>query len=155
MDHDPPPLDPPIRLDPANVRRVAQAMAGLGAVAVAAFFALASPPEPPPAAIAGDPTLVRGRAIFLDRCASCHGPIGRGDGPLAKGLSGPPPRNLVEERWKHGDRPEDVLAVLANGVKDAQMPAWSGTYGPEDLKCVAAYVYYLAARPIPGMLRAR
>ena len=109
--------------------------------------------EPPPAAIAGDPLLVRGREIYLDRCASCHGPDGWGDGPLAKGLTGPPPRNLAKDPWKHGDRPEQVLAVLAEGVKDAQMPGWAGTYGPGDLKAVAAYVYLIAGRPVPEALR--
>jgi len=154
LDHDPTPPARP-NFDPTVVRRVALALVGLVALGSAAFWWLATPPEPPPAEIAGDPTLVRGRAIFLDRCLSCHGPQGRGDGPLAKGLTGPPPRNLVEERWRHGDRPEEVLAVLANGVKDAQMPAWGGTYGPDDLKCVAAYVYHIAGRPVPDALRSR
>ena len=109
--------------------------------------------EPPPAAIAGDPLLVRGREIYLDRCASCHGPHGRGDGPLARGLTGPAPRNLAQDPWKYGDRPEQVVSVIGDGVKDAQMPGWSGTYGPEDLKAVAAYVYQVAGRPVPDALR--
>jgi len=154
LDHDPA-TPARIKLDPTASRRLALAMLGLIVAGLAAYALLATPPEPPPAAIAGDPTLVRGRAIFLDRCLSCHGPTGRGDGPLAKGLTGPAPRNLAEERWRHGDRPEDVLAVLANGVKDSQMPAWSGAYGPDDLKCVAAYVYHLARRPVPDALRSR
>ena len=129
-------------------------MLGLLAVALGAYFALMGADEPPPAAIAADPLLVRGRAIFLERCVSCHGPAGKGDGPLAKGLTGPAPRNLVEDRWKYGDRPEQVLRVLEEGVKDAQMPAWGGAYGPADLKAVAAYVYHLGGRPIPGALRA-
>ena len=40
--------------------------------------------EPPPPEVAADPLLVRGREIYLDRCASCHGPSGRGDGPLCQ-----------------------------------------------------------------------
>lgn len=111
--------------------------------------------EPVPLAIAGDPLLVRGREIYLERCVSCHGPSGQGDGPLAKGLTGPPPRNLVKDPWKFGDRPEQVLTVLADGIKDAQMPGWSGTYGPEDLKAVAAYVYQVAGKPVPESLRGR
>jgi mono/diheme cytochrome c family protein len=109
--------------------------------------------EPIPPAIAADPLLSRGREIYLDRCLSCHGPAGKGDGPLAKGLTGPPPRNLAEEPWKHGEKPEQVLTVLADGVKDAQMPGWAGTYGPEDLKAVAAYVYQIAGKPVPDALR--
>jgi cytochrome c oxidase cbb3-type subunit 3 len=130
----------------------------MGALLVAgwvAFTRLATRPEPPPPAIANDPLLVRGREIYLDRCATCHGPGGRGDGPLSKGLIGPPPRNLAQDPWKHGDRPEQVLLVIGDGVKDAQMPGWSGNYGPEDLKAVAAYVYQVAGKAVPDALRGR
>lgn len=140
---------------PKAARWIGPGMAGLLLAALAGYRLLDSPAEPPPPAIADDPTLVRGREIFLERCVSCHGPAGRGDGPLAKGLTGPPPRDLAGEPWKHGDRPEQVLNVLENGVRDSQMPAWSGTYGPDDLKAVAAYVYHLADRPVPAALRAR
>ena len=118
-----------------------------------AFSLLRTRPEPPPPEVAADPMLSRGREIYLDRCASCHGPGGRGDGPLAKGLTGPAPRNLAQEPWKHGDRPEQVVNVIGEGVRDAQMPGWSGTYGPEDLKAVAAYVYQVAGKPVPEALR--
>ena len=135
------------------VRWVAGGMVGLLLAGALAFvwFMQASPPPPP--AIADDPVLVRGFQIYSTRCVSCHGSTGRGDGPLAKSLAGPAPRNLVEDRWKHGDSPEEVLAVLANGIKDSAMPAWSGVYGPTDLKAVAAYVYHLAERSVPRKLR--
>lgn len=145
----------PTGSNPAASRLILAGLAILLLVGLTTFHRLGGEPEPPPAAIAGDPLLVRGRSIFLERCVSCHGPAGRGDGPIARGLAGRPPRNLAEEPWKHGDRPEQVLAVLEDGVKDAQMPAWSGTYGPADLKAVAAYVYHLAGRPVPDPLRAR
>jgi mono/diheme cytochrome c family protein len=120
-----------------------------------AYLLIGRPTEPIPEAIAADPLLFRGREIYVERCVSCHGLSGRGDGPLAKGLAGPPPRNLALDPWKHGDRPEQVLAVLANGVKDAQMPGWSGTFGPEDLKAVAAYVYQIAGKAVPDDLRGK
>ncbi len=140
-------------IDPSASRWVLLGLASLLVVSLIAYASLRMPADPLPPEIARDPLLARGREIYLDRCISCHGPSGRGNGPLARGLTGPPPRNLAEERWKHGDRPEQVLAVLENGVKDAQMSAWSGTYGPDDLKAVAAYVYHLAGRPIPDALR--
>ena len=139
---------------PGPAVRVVAGMLGLIAAGGMVFRELAAP-EPPPAAIAGDPVLVRGREIYRERCVSCHGPEGRGDGPIAKGLAGPAPRNLVADPWKHGDGPEQVLAVLRDGVKDSAMPAWGGTYGPEELRSVAAYVYHLAVRPVPVELRPR
>jgi cytochrome c oxidase cbb3-type subunit III len=130
----------------------------IGSIAVGGILAyvfLGRRDEPVPKAIASDPLLVRGREIYLDRCNSCHGPTGQGDGPLAKGLTGPPPRNLAVDPWKYGDRPEQVLTVLSDGVKDAQMPSFSSTYSPDDLKAVAAYVYQIAGKSVPDALRAK
>ena len=140
---------------PGATRWVVAGLVGLVAASWAAFRWLDAPPAPPPAAIAGDPTLVRGREIYRERCISCHGPEGRGDGPLAKGLAGPAPRNLAADPWKHGDAPGQVVAVLRDGVRDSAMPAWGGIYEPPDLRAVAAYVYHLAGRPVPADLRAQ
>ncbi len=149
--HETPPTPP--GPGPTLSRGVVLAIALILIVAGLAYDRLRRRPEPAPPAIAADPLLARGREIYLDRCLACHGPDGKGDGPLAKGLTGPPPRNLADEPWKHGDRPEQVLTVLADGVKDAQMPGWAGTYGPDDLKAVAAYLYQIAGKPVPGALR--
>ena len=128
-------------------------MVGLLSVAALAFVWVMQASPPPPTEIANDPVLVRGFQIYATRCVSCHGPTGRGDGPLAKSIAGPAPRNLVEDRWKHGDSADQVLAVLTSGIKDSAMPAWSGIYGQSDLKAVAAYVYHIAERAIPRQLR--
>jgi high-affinity iron transporter len=117
-----------------------------------AYYLLSGSPEPIPPEIAADPQLVRGRAIYLERCVACHGPTGQGDGPLAKSLT-PRPRNLANDPWKYGDKPEQVLTVLAEGVKTAQMPAWAGTYDRQDLKAIAAYVYQIAGKPVPDELK--
>lgn len=108
---------------------------------------------PPPKEIAGDALLVQGREVFLDRCVSCHGVSGRGDGPISRGLKGPPPGDLTDREWKHGDKPEQVYEVVCQGVKNTSMPGWLGTLGPERSTAVAAYVYYLAGRNVPEPLR--
>jgi high-affinity iron transporter len=41
----------------------------------------------------GAPDLARGRALYAQECAGCHGSDGRGDGPAAKGLE-PAPANF-------------------------------------------------------------
>ncbi len=33
------------------------------------------------------------------------------------------------------------------------MPAWGDLYGRDDLKATAAYVYHLAERSVPALLR--
>ena len=74
---------------------------------------------------------------------ACHGNDGRGDGPLAAQLIGPPVGNLTDNEWKHGDRPDQVLAVIGQGVPNTRMEGWGRVLDPPELKAVAAYVYYL------------
>ena len=120
---------------------------------VVAFVLLSQHAPPPPPEVAADPLLSAGRAVFLDRCVSCHGASGKGDGPIAKGLAGPPVGDLTDRTWKHGDRPEQVEAVVAEGVKNTAMPGWNRTLGPDKQRAVTAYVYYLAGRDVPSALR--
>jgi len=134
-------------------RTIVLGMAAVVIAGVLVFVALRKGAGPPPKEIATDPLLVTGREIYLARCVSCHGVAGRGDGPIAKGLAGPPPRDLTSAHWKHGDRPEEALSVVAQGVKDTAMAGWRGTLSAEDLRGVTAYVYHLAGRPVPDALR--
>ena len=118
-----------------------------------AFRLLSKPVGPPPPEVAKDALLTEGRAIYLVRCVACHGNDGRGDGPLAANLIGPPVGNLTDSEWKHGDRPNQVLAVIGQGVPNTRMDGWSRVLDPPELKAVAGYVYYLAKQPVPEELR--
>src|SRR6476661_2753667 len=86
----------PLGIDPVASRWIFLALLALGAGGVAALGLLRSPASPPPASIAADPLLVEGRGVFLARCASCHGEGGRGDGPISRGLTGPPVGDLTD-----------------------------------------------------------
>jgi mono/diheme cytochrome c family protein len=108
---------------------------------------------PAPPEVAADPLLSQGRLIFLARCIPCHGSDGRGDGPLAANLFGPPPGDLADDEWKHGDRPEQVLAVIRDGVPNTRMQGWGTVLDPPEIQAAAAYVYYLAHRVVPSELR--
>jgi len=140
-------------LDPAVSRLIFLAMLGLVAGGFVAFRMLSKPPPAPPPEVARDALLSRGREIYLGRCATCHGNDGRGDGPIARHLIGPPVGNLTDSEWKHGDRPDQVLAVIGQGVPNTRMDGWSHVLDPPELQAVAAYVYYLAKRPVPEELR--
>ena len=143
----------PSNIDTSVSRVIVLAMLGLLAGGFVAFRMLSHPIGPPPPEIANDVLLTRGREIYLARCVACHGNDGRGDGPLAANLIGPPVGNLTDNEWKHGDRPDQVLSVIDKGVPNTRMDGWGRVLDPPELKAVAAYVYFLAKRPVPEELR--
>jgi cytochrome c oxidase cbb3-type subunit 3 len=116
------------------------------------YALLNKPIPPPPPEVAGNPLLLEGRSIYLARCATCHGLEGRGDGPIASHLLGPPVGNLTDAKWKHGDKPEQVLSVISQGVDGTRMAGWRQVLEPGELRAVTAYVFFLASRPVPAEL---
>lgn len=77
--------------------------------------ALANPSPADPAAIE------RGATLFQQRCVTCHGEDGRGDGPAAAGLT-PPPADLRLHIPLHPDT--ETFLFITNGVPGTAMPAW-------------------------------
>lgn len=67
--------------------------------------------------------LARGKNLFGQQCASCHGPEGKGDGPAAVALN-PKPRNFtVASGWSNGRKPSQVFGTLTKGLR--AMPSFS------------------------------
>ena len=120
---------------------------------VVAAFVFQPAPAPPPEEIANDPLLAEGHRLYQMRCVSCHGATGRGDGPIAGSIGPNKPGNLASGEWKHGDRPEQVLGVIKNGVPGTNMAGWSDAFDEDQRHALAAYVYYLAGKTVPGELR--
>jgi mono/diheme cytochrome c family protein len=56
--------------------------------------------------------------VWKNACASCHGPVGRGDGPLGPSLKAP---DLTRPEWLETVSDEQIIATIRNG-KD-KMPA--------------------------------
>jgi cytochrome c oxidase cbb3-type subunit 3 len=141
-------------INPAASRLILLGILGLLIGGLVGYQLLKKPIPPPPPEVAKDPLLSEGRLIYFGRCATCHGSDGRGDGPTAANLLGPPVGNLTDNDWKHGDRPEQVMAVIRDGVPNTRMTGWSNVLDPPQVRAVAAYVYYLAKQPVPKELRA-
>jgi mono/diheme cytochrome c family protein len=63
-------------------------------------------------------SLARGKALFAQRCAVCHGDAAKGDGVTAKALK-PPPADLTAARFD----PLGLEHVLREGVPGTSMPS--------------------------------
>ncbi|HVH09086.1 MAG TPA: FTR1 family protein [Gemmatimonadales bacterium] len=97
------------------------------------------------------PSLARGATVYQEQCIQCHGRTGRGDGPKARSLQGPPPANLADPVTMGTVAPLDVYRKLTIGVAGTAMPQFEETLSPEDRWAVALYVATLRADA--GMVR--
>jgi cytochrome c oxidase cbb3-type subunit 3 len=61
--------------------------------------------------------------------------------------------NISDGKWKHGDKPAEVMAVISKGVQGTRMAGWGQLLEPHQLRAVTAYVFYLARQPVPKELR--
>lgn len=71
-----------------------------------------------------------GAKVFATNCALCHGPNGKGDGPAGGSLN-PPPRNLVEGKWKVGGDSIALFTTLTKGIAGSSMAAFPHIPAPE------------------------
>jgi len=103
---------------------------------------------PTPNTAVGDTTgeaamdpLVLGNKIYQERCALCHGPEGKGDGPAAAGLN-PKPRNHTDGSYMKTRTDEQLLDVIRHGK--GGMPAWGGILNETEIHAVLKHVRTLA-----------
>jgi len=84
------------------------------------------PPIDPKSVMTPNPELMaRGKALYGQTCAPCHGTGGKGDGPAGKGLT-PAPRNFTAKAgWRNGTRLEDVYRTLEEGLKGSSMVSYN------------------------------
>ncbi|WP_109808489.1 cytochrome-c oxidase, cbb3-type subunit III [Sphingosinithalassobacter portus] len=77
----------------------------------------------------------RGRAIFANNCAVCHGADAKGDRQF-----GAP--NLTDAIWLYGGDRNTITDTVTNS-RYGIMPAWGGRLDPVTIKMLAAYVHSL------------
>ncbi|MBI3782987.1 MAG: c-type cytochrome [Deltaproteobacteria bacterium] len=85
----------------------------------------------------------RGLRIYMQHCAVCHGPDGRGNGPAAPSLR-PRPRDFSGGVFKHKSTPEgqppaldDIRETIRNGLPGSAMPGWADLLSNDDIDAVA------------------
>ncbi len=103
------------------------------------------------------PVAPSGFGLFVNYCASCHGPQAKGDGPVAAAMQKKPADLTTIAKRSGGKFPTDTVfrtidgrnLVLGHGGQG--MPVWSdvflrapGATGPADIKAkIDALVAYL------------
>lgn len=88
----------------------------------------------------------RGRQLYQQKCAGCHGDEGKGDGPAAE-LLVPRPRDFTSGKFKirstaSGQLPtdEDLARVIRLGMPGTSMPGWGHVLREDDIRTLVAYV---------------
>ncbi|OGG45962.1 MAG: hypothetical protein A3F84_11625 [Candidatus Handelsmanbacteria bacterium RIFCSPLOWO2_12_FULL_64_10] len=72
----------------------------------------------------------RGRVVYFEQCAVCHGDGGRGDGPGAAGLNPKPADLRIHLAAGHTDA--QLFDWVTNGFPGSAMPAFRDALGEED-----------------------
>ena len=105
--------------------------------------AIVVPPEPK----SDDLRWFNGRRVYLEACASCHGPDGH---PLPEAVKfdedgyPDPPRSFVNGIFKGGMDGPDLYCRIMKGMPGTPMPASEGTYSDDEVWDLIHYVQSLA-----------
>jgi cytochrome c oxidase cbb3-type subunit 3 len=85
--------------------------------------------------VAAGTDIARGKKVFADNCAACHGEAGKGNREI-----GAP--DLTDQIWLYGPGRDVIIEGLMNG-RGAVMPAWAPRLDDTTLKSLAVYVHTL------------
>ena len=88
----------------------------------------------------------KGKAVYENSCAHCHGTEGRGDGSAAENLL-PKPRDFTRGLYKirsteAGELPtdQDLFDIITEGMPGSSMPGWETALSANDRWEVVAYI---------------
>lgn len=100
----------------------------------------------PPHDLGTPESIARGKEIYLTKggCFTCHGEKGRGDGPIAHGLTdawGFPikPRDFTKGIYICGDSEKDIYRTLVTGLNGTPMPSYADSIQNEKERWYLVY----------------
>jgi high-affinity iron transporter len=88
--------------------------------------------------------VTRGRALYEQNCALCHGATGAGDGPAAKTIV-PPPATIGHSELMHTVSPALMYRIVSVGVQGTMMAGWASRFSSDERWALIAYVNSLRA----------
>lgn len=95
------------------------------------------------------PDMERARQIFAESCASCHGPKGDADVPIAATLE-PPPTNFHDSEVMEGLSPYRSFNTISFGVEGTTMTSFRDLLDEDDRWSLAFFVFSLRHKPCDG-----
>jgi mono/diheme cytochrome c family protein len=103
---------------------------------------------------------VTGAELYARYCTSCHGPDGKGDGPLAASLKRPPADLTTLAKRAGGRFDESAVMATIDGRRlvaehgPREMPVWGARFEEEHAgESLHAYVGLLQSRALVDYLR--
>lgn len=88
--------------------------------------------------LTGDPA--KGRKMYMDNCATCHGRLGDGKGPRAYFIN-PKPRNFIDKNFRMAFNRPAIYTAVHDGRLGAEMPAWSKVLTDQEITDVSEFVF--------------
>jgi len=93
-------------------------------------------------------TLAKGKDLFAMACVACHGPEGRGDGPLTKKTKiDPAPRNFTNADFQRLRTDGELFWVLKHGSHGTEMMRMDFFFTDDELWTLIRYIRKLGAPP--------
>jgi mono/diheme cytochrome c family protein len=81
----------------------------------------------------------RGRELFLEHCAICHGEHADGQGPRRPSLS-PAPANFRDPSWRERTSPARTWQIVRDGRPGTPMAPWRSVLSDSETWDVVAYL---------------
>jgi mono/diheme cytochrome c family protein len=100
--------------------------------------------EPMPNGLKGN--VAKGKAFYLETCATCHGKTGDGRGPRAYFIN-PKPRNFLHPASREMLNRVELFEMISEGKPGTEMPAWNKVLSPQEIADVAEFVFQQFIQP--------
>jgi mono/diheme cytochrome c family protein len=88
-----------------------------------------------------DGVVSQGRQVFLESCALCHGPDGRGETYIGRNMY-PPASDMNSPHVQHWSDAE-LFWIIRNGVRLTGMPSWQSSISEKDTWKLARFIHNL------------
>ena len=101
---------------------------------------------------ANPPPAYEGRRLFVSYCQLCHGPGGKGDGPLARAMHIKPADLTTTVRSRSdtilrkiisGEGRQTITGRDRHNLLSEAMPEWRGVFSDEQISALIAYLRFL------------